>query len=341
MNRFALYVRGDKVAPDSGSISAALEFIIPKKKDREWVVGRIGKLIDPANNTTERAINSFLQDLSTKAPTAGEMIDFIEEAEEISVEVVNPMTEAILRTASEAFVNELGDHFTLDNKRVSINPSNPPDLQTCYRVIGQLAEMQTVGSKLVEFGTWRLGALADACETYFNNEFSISQVVAATPYAYNTVVTALSVYRKFGMEPFPLSYTHHKEVLYRKIPDDQQMAALRLASDLQLTCGETRKLCSFIQHAKHGIDSLTSEQKSSKGELMNILNQRSGARSFLFQKDGEWTYFKGHVDELPEDAGIVIDLGLKAYVNREDPSSKPKKLPEWKLDLSAPQPSQN
>lgn len=335
MKKFALYVRGEKVPSDPGSIAARLEPLFKYPNNAKWAIGKFSALLDPMNTAvTERKIKSALQELDQRDRAAAAHVEVLEEAEEVDVALVedNQITHAVLETATKAFVHELGDWFFLEENAIKINPTNPPSVDQCYTIGKRLLGMRNTANQLGEFSTWKLGAFLDACECYFGADvFHISQFVEQTSRSYHTLVVCLSVFREFGHERFDCSFSHHREAHYCKdLPKEDKLTALTLAAKHQLSMAPFKKLLSFAKHTEGGFDALTLSQKENPDELLEVITNRSGARKFIFMIKGEAYHYKGHASELPEEASQVIDIGLKAWINPKDLDSPPKPLTEWK-----------
>lgn len=332
MARFKLYVRGCEVPPDENSIAVNLEGLMDRRADIRWAVHNLTRLLDPNNvKTNQKAVDRIKNELVTRSPRLAETLDILQDCEPVEVDVVtDDVTTTLLRVASKTFADELDNHFILTEQSIEINPEDPPSIDKCYKAVIHLVNMRNTGARLTDFATWRLGALIDACDCYHGESFNISQVVEATSLAYNTIITCLRVFREFGMDRFNLPYTIHKEVFYRDMPKEDKLRILRIAEEKDMKCAEVRKLCSYIQHTDKPFEKLDGEVMESKHSLMEHVTVRSGARRFFFLLNGEFHMFKGHLTEIPEAAGTVIDVGLNAYVNHRDPDSPPKKLIEWK-----------
>jgi hypothetical protein len=232
------------------------------------------------------------------------------------------ISEIIVKATAGILLNgELSSHFTyLENGEIIINPDNPPTMDHGHELIRRILTIKDTGKKIENYSSWTLGMVSDMLETYFGNQYDPTIVMDATGVAYNTYSTSLNVFRNCWHTRRPnLTFTHHKEVFYANIEDEQKELALDVAEKLQLNVANLRKLLSYIRH--YGQESIKIEELNDEDELLQLISVRSANRNFMFliPNENKWYKFKGEYEMIPRNASVVINLETKAIIREEGP----------------------
>jgi hypothetical protein len=168
--------------------------------------------------------------------------------------------------------------------------------------------------------------ISDMLETHFGENFDATVVMGATGATYNNYITSLTVFREWWVRRRPeLSYTHHKEVHYATINDDQKELVLDTCVKLRLPISAMRKLISFIRiygDEGHGI-----EESENIADLLDRITVRSTNRNFFFfmPNENRWYHYRGPYDAIPPIARHILNADTRTLVSDGNPAA----LAEW------------
>lgn len=213
-----------------------------------------------------------------------------------------------------AFVTGLDDHFIMSADRTLVmNRENPPTIAEAYRGLQALLGLEQTMTRVENFFAWNLGAYLDECETFFGNEFDMGQVAEQTERTYNTLITTLNVFRAFRARRRALSFTHHKEVYYAAVPDEDKNRILDTAERLLLSVADQRKLTSYTRH--HGFPTGV-EEILDREELLERVTIRNTRSKFIFQHNDRWWSFTGQAGDIPWGANPILNADSMEIVSR-------------------------
>jgi hypothetical protein len=186
-------------------------------------------------------------------------------------------------------VSTEGNHFIIDEEGIcTINQSNPPALTESYKVIGQVIQLHGLKDKLEDKTTWLLGSIINALENFHGEQFDLSQMCDNTSKSYNTMWTAAHVFKVFKHKRYNLSFTHHKEVCFAKITDDQKSLILSKAETLALSARECRSLSVIVRENKDGSELVKSIKTT--GQAKELIKQNKiNKTQYIILKANTWT----------------------------------------------------
>lgn len=142
----------------------------------------------------------------------------------------------------------ISEHFIIrDGGQAEMRADNPPTLEQAYKVIDRIFVAREVTDKIDDYSTWLLGSITSELENYFGNQFDVSQVIEVSDKAYNTIVTAVSVFKEYNGRKFNLSFSHHKEAFYSKIEKEDKDLILKKAEEIGLSAKNVRSLASICK----------------------------------------------------------------------------------------------
>lgn len=236
-----------------------------------------------------------------------EAIILIQEEREKSDKAIG---EIIAKAASMILVDE---NFTLHfeykpDGRIAIKTDNPPSIDEAHSIIGKLFDIKKTSDQLENFSLWTLGMMVDEFQTFYGDDFDPTTICEATKRNWNTISTSLGTYRMFWGRKRNLSFTHHKEITYAKIEDDEKEGILDLSEKFEMSVGEQRKIVSFVRRTKD-IGSLL--KCETKAEVEKIIEGRSDTRTFVFRLRERWFVHHGVLEEIPATAHPIIDTKTK------------------------------
>lgn len=236
-----------------------------------------------AGESAERIRESFMDDEPMMAHKFG--VSDLEDTQ--NVEVLAPQSDQstmLVVAASQQIVSRLGNHFVINGPSIEINQESPPSLQDGYEAVRAFMAMKESSEAIDNQSTWWLGSVIDELDTYFGDDFDLSEAVPQTQKAYNTVVTALHVFRRFRNERFNLSFSHHKEAFYSKLEDEDKVRALRIAEEDKMTVRDLRKMVIGVRTQRLTLDDL--EQTTEDRRNLVRLRDRHNPISIRVNADG-------------------------------------------------------
>lgn len=213
-----------------------------------------------------------------------------------------------------AMVSTEGNHFIIDEEGIcTINKSNPPALTESYKVIGQVIQLHGLKDKLEDKTTWLLGSIINALEDFHGTEFDLSQMCESTSKSYNTMWTAAHVFKVFKHKRYDLSFTHHKEVCFAKIADDQKALILSKAETLGLAARECRSLSVIVRDRKDGSELVKSIKTT--GQAKELIKQtKINKTQYLILNENKWTRMTMRDETIP--IGTLV-INLKKWTVRK------------------------
>lgn len=193
-----------------------------------------------------------------------------------------------------------------------VNPEKPPEISHAYQVVENVLKLRELAPAVDDKSAWMLGSIVASLEEFFGEEFSISQICAIESAAYNTVAQKVGVYKAFKDKRYDLSYSHHQEAHYAKIPDSAKKTILSKAESYELSTKNVRSLCSIVKKMD---DDQTIKNIRSKEQAMSLIDA---------YKDSKTTYYiikttgvskkNGLIGDIPA-GDVVIDVkSNKAYI---------------------------
>lgn len=142
----------------------------------------------------------------------------------------------------------IAEHFVIrDGGQATLRADNPPTLEQAYKVIDRIFVARDVTDKIDDYSTWLLGSITAELENYFGSQFDVSQVGEISDKAYNTIVTAVGVFKEYNGRKFALSFSHHKEAFYAKIEKADKDLILKKSEELGLSAKNVRSLASICK----------------------------------------------------------------------------------------------
>lgn len=227
------------------------------------------------------------------------------------------------RLYASSLVGAFGTKFLLSEEGVIIvNPDDPPTIQEAYDCLEKMLQGQESLGRIESYSTWTLGAFLDQCEAYFGEEFHIDQFCESTNKSYMTLVTTLKVWQNFRGKRWPLSFTHHKEILYAKVDDTVKEKILDVSVKYGLNMSEQRKVIRHLRHTR--TDGTALLLMNNKEELMQAVSgvPTTDRERFLFLMDGNWWEVYGTRADIPKNAETVINFDKKLALGKDAPDSR-------------------
>lgn len=205
----------------------------------------------------------------------------------------------------EAFSDSEGCFIISDDGCCRINPDKPPSVQHSLTVVANVLKLKDLGSVVDDKSSWMLGSIISSLEDFHGENFSVSQVCDSTTKAYNTVVTAVGVFKAFKLKRYKLSFSSHKEAHYAKIPDAHKRLILHKAETFKIGPKSIRALCSIAKTMED--DTTIRNIRSQKQALDLIAAYKEAKVVYVVYDEGEWTRVTGLAGEPPE-GKIVLNL---------------------------------
>ena len=205
----------------------------------------------------------------------------------------------------EAFSDSEGCFIISDDGCCRINPDKPPSIQHSLTVVANVLKLKDLGSVVDDKSSWMLGSIISSLEDFHGENFSVSQVCDSTTKAYNTVVTAVGVFKAFKLKRYNLSFSSHKEAHYAKIPDAHKKLILHKAETYKVGPKSIRALCSIAKTMED--DTTIRNIRSQKQALDLIAAYKEAKVVYVVYDEGEWTRVTGLAGEPPE-GKIVLNL---------------------------------
>lgn len=255
------------------------------------------------------------------SPTIAGIMDIVE----VGISVTADPQGAIIRAASNAMLTGLEEHFTFSESGfIQISTEHLPTVQQTQDMLCRILSINEATTKIDNFSTWNLGALLDQAINLYGDDFDMSEMIVSSEKAYNTMITALGVYRQFGDSKRPsLSFTHHKEVHYAKITEDEKDLALDIAEKMKLPTAILRKICTYIRH--NGSAALVDREFETIDDLNAIINIKSANKHWFFIIQNRIYRHNGDAMDIPANASMIID----ANSNKEYCAGESKEIPIW------------
>ena len=209
-----------------------------------------------------------------------------------------------------AFSNSENCFILSEDGCCRINTENPPTIEHSLIVVSNVLKLKDLGTVVDDKSSWMLGSIVAALEDFHGEDFSISQVCDTTTQAYNTVATAVGVFKAFKNKRYNLSYSCHKEAHYAKIHSDpvlnrqSQNLILHKAETYKIGPKSIRALCSIAKTMED--DTTIKNIRSQKQALDLIAAYKQAKVTYIVFEEGNWTRVNGLAGEPPE-GKIVIN----------------------------------
>ena len=306
-----ILLKGNRIDPDVLRHEVQPLMLSPDDERAEQLAGR---LLRAAENP--ETWQGLMNELADEEPGVAVAVTLDDEAEDGDFQLVTSrnISESVVTTAGRALTSALGNHFIFTAESIIVNPDNPPTIEDSTNAVIATLSLKESAGKLDNYSTWMLGNLVDVLEQYHGEEFDISQVMENTGRAYNTLVTAVGVYRAFRNRRYNLPFTAHKEVFYCRIDDEDKHFVLGIAEKLQLGTKTIRSLASRVRN--YGRDSITPEMTADKQTLEESLTVRRVTHdTFAFKANNRWYKYRGPSDNIPDNAENVINLDKRQFLS--------------------------
>lgn len=310
-------------------------------------------ILDAANGTQpSEALNQWME----REPGITACVDFqqrvAQQPEQMDLRQT-PVDAQLATVAATSLMAGFEDNLIMTEEGgfLLINNENPPPIEGAGEIFRRLFQIATAAERLDEFGKWHLGSLIDSCEMTYGENFSITQFVTLTERNYNTTVTCANTYRAFRNRRYNLSFTHHKEALYSKLPrltltDEDRHALMHrlmaISERFQLTCAEQRKLFSYANNTSIEAIDLLEEQISDEDmdldeardanmivdrvDLVDRVTVRDANRNYLFRYQNRLYHHRGQRSALPQGAtSIVCTDDWRQFA----PNGAEQPVPQW------------
>lgn len=193
----------------------------------------------------------------------------------------------------------------------TINPDNPPELVHAYQVVAQVLKLRNLKDELDDKSSWMLGSIIFELRAYFGEAFDPSQVAEQTEKSYNTIYTAEKVHEAFPPgKRYKVSYSHHKEALFQKIPNESRHVILKKAETFGLGPKHVRSLGVIVKKME---DDQVVKNIRSKGQAEDLIAtyKENKIRYYVLDGDG-CTEILGSAVSIPT-GRIVIDTKNKVW----------------------------
>lgn len=177
-----------------------------------------------------------------------ELVDSNEE-----IQIINIGDQSVVKNNDVAAImsivtDPISEHFVIrDGGQATLRQDNLPTLEQAYKVIDRIFVARDTTQKIDDYSTWLLGSITAELENHFGNQFDVSQVMEISDKAYNTIVTAVSVFKEYNGRKFNLSFSHHKEAFYSKIDKEDKDLILKKAEEIGLSAKNVRSLASICK----------------------------------------------------------------------------------------------
>jgi len=253
-----VYLDGIPLEDDEiGAVSE--EYAIPYDVVAELLAQyRSGKEINSNaySGVVKNRVNGFISMLSREVTNGLEAEAFanLEVVSKVDVAAVLSDPEQIddkkqdIAALMQIVTDPISEHFVIrEGGQATLRMDNPPSLEQAYKVIDRIFVARDVTEKIDDYSTWLLGSITSELENHFGNQFDVSQVIEVSDKAYNTIVTAVSVFKEYNGRKFNLSFSHHKEAFYSKIEKADKDLILKKAEEIGLSAKNVRSLASICK----------------------------------------------------------------------------------------------
>lgn len=253
-----VYLDGIPLEDDEiGAVSE--EYAIPYDVVAELLAQyRSGKEINSNaySGVVKNRVNGFISMLSREVTDGVEAEAFanLEVVSKVDVAAVLSDPEQIddkeqdIAALMQIVTDPISEHFVIrEGGQATLRMDNPPSLEQAYKVIDRIFVARDVTEKIDDYSTWLLGSITSELENHFGNQFDVSQVIEVSDKAYNTIVTAVSVFKEYNGRKFNLSFSHHKEAFYSKIEKADKDLILKKAEEIGLSAKNVRSLASICK----------------------------------------------------------------------------------------------
>ena len=253
-----VYLDGIPLEDDEiGAVSE--EYAIPYDVVSELLAQyRSGKEINgnAYSGVVKNRVNGFISMLSREVAGGLEAEAFanLEVVSKVDVAAVLSDPEQIddkeqdIAALMQIVTDPISEHFVIrEGGQATLRMDNPPSLEQAYKVIDRIFVARDVTEKIDDYSTWLLGSITSELENHFGNQFDVSQVIEVSDKAYNTIVTAVSVFKEYNGRKFNLSFSHHKEAFYSKIEKADKDLILKKAEEIGLSAKNVRSLASICK----------------------------------------------------------------------------------------------
>lgn len=256
------------------------------------------------DSTADEAPHVFDHELESNFAEASELPATDESDPEETTER-DEIVEHAAHGLMDAFSDSEGCFIISEDGCCRINPDKPPTIQHSLTVVANVLKLKDLGSVVDDKSSWMLGSIIASLEDFHGENFAVSQVCDSTTKAYNTVVTAVGVFKAFKLKRYKLSFSSHKEAHYAKIPDAYKRLILHKAETFKIGPKSIRALCAIAKTMED--DTTIRNIRSQKQALDLIAAYKEAKVVYVIYNEGEWTRMTGLAGEPPE-GKIVLNL---------------------------------
>lgn len=177
-----------------------------------------------------------------------ELVDPNEEVKVVQIGDQSGVKNSDVAAIMSIVTDPISEHFIIrEGGQATLRQDNLPTLEQAYKVIDRIFVARETTHKIDDYSTWLLGSITAELENHFGNQFDVSQVMEISDKAYNTIVTAVSVFKEYNGRKFNLSFSHHKEAFYSKIDKEDKDLILKKAEEIGLSAKNVRSLASICK----------------------------------------------------------------------------------------------
>lgn len=234
-------------------------------------------------------------------------------------DVVNNAAIALMQAMS---ANDSGSFIITNDGVCTINRDSPPTLQQSYEVAGKVLKLRELGPKIDDKTSWMLGSIVYELEKFHGkDQFDIGQLVDQTEKAYNTIWQMRQTYEKFKDKRYDLPYSHHKEAMFKDIPDADKHLVLHKAETLKLTSKDVRELCNIIRDT--GTNETVKALRTTNQAERLIEENKKQTVVYLVLNEGVLNRVRGTPDSIPTGKMVVDMKNWTVRVNNGEPVEVP------------------
>lgn len=242
-------------------------------------------------------------------------VDIVDEFDPEQTTETDKIVEHAAHGLMEAFSDSEGCFIISGDGCCRINPDKPPSIEHSLMVVSNVLKLKDLSTAIDDKSSWMLGSIISSLEDFHGEEFSVSQVCDSTAKAYNTVVTAVGVFKAFERKRYELSFSSHKEAHYAKIPDAHKRLILHKAETYKVGPKSIRALCSIAKTMED--DTVIRNIRSQKQALDLIAAYKEAKVTYIVYEEGEWTRVNGLAGEPPEGKIVINTKEWTAQVGNQ------------------------
>jgi hypothetical protein len=275
-------------------------------------------LLNIRQATVQTVVTSYVEPATMADPSDVTETNFVDINDEFDPEETTERDEIVDHAAHglmSAFSDSENCFIISDDGCCRINPDKPPSIEHSLVVVTNVLKLKDLGDAVEDKSSWMLGSIIAALEDYHGENFAVSQVCDTTTKAYNTVVTAVGVFKAFKQKRYKLSFSSHKEAHYAKIPDAHKRLILHKAETFKIGPKSIRALCSIAKTMED--DTTIRNIRSQKQALDLIAVYKKAKATYFIYDEGEWTWMEGLAGDPPEGKVVLNTKEKTAQVGNQ------------------------